>query len=370
MFEFGLLSWFHFYVAACTAVTVSFLSRTRFTRRSLALLAALCIALVAPLARQMLGGAGFVTGSFSVLDQIIEAQSPYELYTNMFGAAGTLSYYTWLLFAAPILAAFFAYRVVREGVPERLYFAVAAAFGLALLLTQFRFYYFGFFALVTGVLLTVDALRTRFRWHGGVTFVASFAALAAALQPALRERLFVFNAPGSAPDYANMLPLYLQLAPLCADEPGVVLASSDDGSPVLFHTECSVIANNFILTAADEKHINEIWRLFLLPPEEIVKQRPDVKYILVRARDFIQFENDAIVLSKDNAVAQQLLTNKDPPPGFDLIKTMMLQVGPGENDRAITARLFRVRSEETAAPDSSTVSSAETAGSSTGGSLQ
>ena len=64
----------------------------------------------------------------------------------MFGPTATASFYSWLVLAAPLLAAFFAYRVLRETVPERLYFALVVAFGLLLLLSQFRLHYFGFFA--------------------------------------------------------------------------------------------------------------------------------------------------------------------------------------------------------------------------------
>lgn len=349
MFEFGLLSWFHFYVALCTVVTTLFFAHTRYTPKHLALFSGLCAALIAPLAPQVMGGAGFLSGSFSILDQIIEVQSPYTLYTKTFGAAATVSYYTWLLMAAPFLAAFFAYRVAVETAAPRLYFAIAATFGLLLLLTQFRLHYFGWFALVIGPLLAVDALRVRFRWHNGITFTVAFAAVALAFQPALRERLFIFYAPGSAPDYASVLPLYLELAPFCAEDPGVVLASSDDGSGVLFHTECSVIANNFILTAADGHHLDELYRLFQLAPEEIVKQRPDIKYVLLRALDFVTVvDENQTELSKDNLVAQQLLTNAPPPPNFELIKTVMLKTGPGDDDVAIFARLYRVQSSNAA----------------------
>jgi len=363
MFDFGLLSWFHFYVAGCTALTVLFFARAHSTPRRLVLLVAVCVALVVPLAPQLLGGAGFLTRSISILDQIVEAQSPYTLYTLTFGPANTLSYYSCLLFAAPLLAAFFAYRIFRETVGCRLYFAVAAAFGLVLLLTQFRLHYYGWFALVTGPLLAVDALRTRFRWHGGVTFAATLAALTLAYRPALHERLLLFHVPGSAPDYASVLPLYLELAPLCAEDPGLVLASSDDGSGVLFHTDCSVIANNFILTAADEKHISEVWRLLSLEPEEIVKQRPDVKYVLLRARDFLTVlgNGEAVELGRDNAVAQQLLTNAEPPPSFQLIKTVMLKVGPAEEDVAVFARLYKIRSHDAAVTVSSTASATASA---------
>ena len=247
----------------------------------------------------------------------------------------------------------------------------AGALGLALLLTQFRFHYYGWFALVTGPLLAVDALRARLRWHRGATFAVTFAAVALAFQPSLRERLFVFNAPGSAPDYASVLPLYLALMPFCAEDPGLVLASSDDGSPLLFHTECSVIANNFILTAADEKHLNEVHRLFQLSAEEILQQRPDVKYVLLRARDFLSFDGRGVQLSKDSTVAQQLLTNRAPPPGYELIKTVVLKVGPSEDDVAIFARLYKIVPHEGVAPVSSATSSAAIAsGAGTVGSLE
>ena len=105
-----------------------------------------------------------------------------------------------------MLLAFYGYRVLREREPVRLYYAVAATFGLALLLDQFRLHYFGFFAMVTGGLLLLDELRARLRWHRGMTFVAAFAAVVLAYQPALRERLFLFHAPGSDPEYGNVLP--------------------------------------------------------------------------------------------------------------------------------------------------------------------
>lgn len=363
MFEFGLLSWFHFYVVVCTAVTTLFFSRTRCSPRMFALLSVLCAVLIAPLAREALGGAGFLTGSFSILNLIIEAQSPYTLYTIVFGPEATLAYYSWLLFAAPVVALFFAYRVIRERGSAPLYFAVAAAFGLALLLMQFRLHYFGFFALVIGPVLAIDTLRMRLRWHGGGTFAGTFAVLTLAFQPALRDRLFLFNPPGGASDYASVLPLYLRLMPLCAEDPGLVLASTDDGSGILFHTDCSVISNNFILTAADEVHINEIGRLLQLDPAEIAKQRPDIKYVMLRARDFLNATKDGVELAKNSPVAQQLLTNRDPPPNFELKDTVMLQVGPGEKDVAIFARLFKIHSSGDAVPVSNKASTAALASS-------
>jgi hypothetical protein len=58
-----------------------------------------------------------------------------------------------------------------------------------------------------------------------------------------------------------------------------------------------------------------------------------------------------VELSKDNAVAQELLTDKEPPQSFELIRTVMLRLDPdGDAPQIIFARLYRVRSPETAVP--------------------
>jgi len=339
MFEFGLLSWFHLYVACATSAAVIFMGLRAYSPRQLVVLGAVCLALAIPLARQVVSGAGFLAGSFSALADIAEVRSPYAMFES-FGFVATISYYSWLLLGAPLLLAYYGYRAWRERTADRLYYAVAAVFGLALLLDQFRLHYFGFFALVTGSLLAVDTLRRRFGWHRGAVFVGAFAAIALAHRPSV-ERLFLFHAPGSEIDYANLVPLYEELGRLCADEPGVVLAHSDDGSPILFHSDCSVISNNFILRAEDERYINEIARLMRLSPAEIRLDRPDVKYLLLRTRDFVVVEDNTVKLAPSNPIAMQLLTNSAPPPGYELVSTVRWRMDDA-GATAIFARLYKI----------------------------
>jgi len=341
MFEFGLLSWFHFYAAACTAAAVVFMAWRPFTRANLAWFIALCTALMIPVSAQIFSGAGFLTGGFSILSRITEARSPYQLFTETWGPVETAGYYSWLLLLAPPLLVYYGLRACREHRPARLYYAVAVTLGLALLLDQFRMHYFGFVGLVTGGLLLVEQLRARREWHRGLTFVLTFAVVALAYQPALRGRLFIVYAPGADAEYASGLAIFEDLGKLCAQDPGVVLASPDDGSPILFHSECSVIANNFILRAEDERHIDEINRLMQLSPDQIRTQRPDVKYVLVRARDFSVLRDGVPYLPAGNAVAKQLLIDETPPPGFALLRTVHTR--PGEHGSSnVYAKLFKV----------------------------
>lgn len=340
LFEFGLLSWFHFYIAICTIAALAFMAWHPFSRGALVGLVMLSALLMAPLGKQLLSGAGFLSASFSILDQVVEARSPYRLFTETFGPTQTASYYGWLLLAAPLLVAWFAYNAARERSAPAIYYATFGAFGVVLLLTQFRLHYFGFFAFVTGMLVVVDRLRSACRWHRGGVFVATLTVTVLAYQPALRERLFLVYAPGGDTEYAAAMPIFHDLGRLCAEDPGVVLANSDDGSPILFHSECSVVANNFILRAEDKRHIDEVDRLMRLAPAEIARQRPDIKYLFVRAKSFSVVQDDTAYLVEDVPIAKQLFLDANPPAGFTLIRTILQS--SDEGPRGMYARLYTI----------------------------
>lgn len=340
MFEFGLHSWFHLYVAGCTAATLCYLTWRPVSRRTVAGLAALCAVLALPLGAQIAGGSSFLTGSFSVLSEVLEVRSPYRMFTETMGPVATAGYYSWLLLLAPVLIVYYGYRLVRDSSPEHVYFAVLVVLGLGLLLAQMRLHYFGYFGLIVGTLLIVDEIGRRRSWHRGLTFTASFGLLVLAFQPALRERLFVAYAPSSDPDYAAAMSLFFDLERLCAEEPGTVLSNTNDGSPILFHTDCSVIANNFILRPEDEAHIAAVRRLMQLAPGEILAERPDIKYLLIRAKDFVaEEEGGSYLLSYP--IAQQLLTDAAPPPGFKLIANVNRKFAD-DAPAVVYARLFKV----------------------------
>jgi hypothetical protein len=341
MFEFGLLSWFHFYIAICTAAAFGFMAWRQFTPGNLAAFAAVCLVLAIPLGTQLGMGAGFLSGEFSILDQIVEVRSPFKMFTDTVGPTETASYYSWLLLLAPVLLVFYGYRILRENRPVRLYYAIAVAFGLALMLEQFRLHAFGFFGLVTGGLLLVDDLRARLRWHHGGTFVVCFAVIVLAYQPALRERLFIVYAPGADPEYASAYSIFLELESLCRDEPGVVLASPDDGSPIVFHSECSVIANNYILRQEDKAHLDEVSRLMSLSTGQIRAERPDIKYLFVRAKDFSRIVGETEQLVAASPIARELFIEETPPPGYSLIRTVRRSADM-EGPSGIYARLFKV----------------------------
>lgn len=338
LFEFALLSWFHVYIAACTTATMGFISLARVSKQRFLILAGLAAALAVPIVAQMQRGAQFFTGELVVLDQIVEARSPFKLFFETFGPVETASHYSWLILLAPLLLIYYAVRLFKEQQNVRLYYAVWVVFGLGLLMTQFRFYYFGMFVLLTGGLLIVDDYRKRYQWNSGTVMAAILCAILILYQPALRQRLFIVYAPGASPEYASARPLYAELTERCAAEPGVVLANNDDGNPVLFHTDCSVIANNFIMRAEDEAKLAELERLMSSSPDAIRRHDPPINYLLVRARDYSRLVNGEETIIDASPIARQLLIDDTPPAGF----TLLGSVARDADGEHVYARLFAV----------------------------
>ena len=325
MFEFGLLSWFHLYVAACTSVVLAFVGWRDFDKKSLLTLIGVCLLLALPLLGQLLHGAAFLSRDITILDGVLEAMSPYTLFFDQFGPLRTVAHYSWLLLLAPILLIYYLWCASRRGPPRDLFFAVMAVFGLAFLLAQFRFNYFGLFSLIVGTLLVAQRLADRFRWPNGLLTVGLLAGVLIAYQPPLRQHLFAVYALGAAPMYERARPLFLDLSARCEQEPGVVLANANDGNYLLFHTECSVISNNFRLTSEDELKIGQIDEMMRLSPEAIRAYQPDVKYLLLRVNDFIVEIDGRIEIDRSAPLARLLVSNSVPPDGFELIQTIRLE---------------------------------------------
>jgi len=338
-FEFGLLSWFHLYAAASTSIVLAFMGWRTYDKKSLLTLAGVCILLALPLMGQLTHGAAFLSRDISMLKDVIEAMSPYTLFFEKFGPLKTVAQYSWLLLLAPPLLVYYLVCIFRRSSRRDLFFAVMTVFGLAFLMTQFRFNYVGLFSLIVGSLLAVQRLSERLNWQRGLVFVGLLASVLIAYQPPLRQHLFAVYALGGAPLYERARPLFLELADRCKQEPGVILAHENDGNYLLFHTECSVISNNFMLTQKDERKIEQIGAMMRLSPDALREYQPNVNYLLLRVQDFIVERDGKIAIDSNAPLGSALLSDSEPPEGYELIRTIWLEQN---GQRVIYAKAFAV----------------------------
>ncbi len=281
-FEYYTLSWFQVYVAACTAVLSVLLARTECNRAGVIKLGLTGIVMLAPILGQMALARDFFTVSVEGMEDISEVQSPLELWRRSSSLAYVLTLYTDLLFLVPVTALLCAWKIWRERDPVRTLFWVASLAGVLLLSMQLRLQYFGSFALYLPWLLLLDDWVRKGSVKPVYAWGACVAVLAIAYSSGIRHYMFEQQAVAGDPYYAITRSLYAPFAQACHEKPGVVLAEPDDGHYIRFHTDCSVIANNFLVTAHQAERTHEERELLKLPAKEVPARAPYVRYVYVR----------------------------------------------------------------------------------------
>ncbi|MDA0679084.1 MAG: hypothetical protein O2880_01985 [Proteobacteria bacterium] len=281
-FEFWTLSWFHLYIVCCSAIGAMFLGVRPFQKLNVTLLIALGAFLVIPLFARIMTGAAFLSGDLILLDQIAEVKSPVVRLQEEDGLYWITSFYSWLVFLTPFLIAIFAWRAWRDTRSVNVYFSIFVVFGLSLMLVQYRLHPFGSWAMIFAAILIAQELSKKYGISTLATTAATLLVLAVAFQPPLKNRLIRLYTPGAAVDYAASRSLFKTFAESCSEIPGVAISYSDDGHYIRYHTDCSVVSNNFLLTPQHDRKIKEVQSMLVLNPEEFLEQVHAVDYIFVR----------------------------------------------------------------------------------------
>jgi hypothetical protein len=345
-FQFQTLSWFQVYIAACTGTLIFLVSRYPARGRALYGIGGIALLMLVPIAGQIVLANDFFMVKIEMMDDISEVQSPLKLALNPGGILYVSSFYTLLFLLAPISLALSLWKAWHERAPERRYFWLASIFGLVLLAAQMRLEYFGSFALFLPLLYVLDewartsAKSPHLIW--GVTTVL----LAAAAVPGFTMRLFEHQVVSGDAYYDVNRDIFPSLSKACTESPGVVLANPNDGHYIRFHSACSVIANNFLVTKQQERKTREENDLLRLPAADLPGKAPFVKYVYVR-RDsmFASTPDGALVLmprgdpnDPDLPLVQELLSTPADklPPAYRLLQ----QNGP---EQTPYSRLFALQ---------------------------
>lgn len=275
-FEFYTLSWFHVYIAACTAAfctALGYLPRrtpTVWLVFVAAALAAVPIVNILGFARE------YMSGELESIRDIVEASSPYQLQEQTRD-------YSWLLWLTAPMVAFNAWLVWKTRDSRIQFFAVAAAFGLVLLQLQFRFHVFGALAMVATPVLALHLAQERWPAHANRIVAAGCIAFLVVMIPT-RRNITTNWTLGGHESYRYVAGAFPVLKKACVANPGIVLSKIDAGHWVRYHSDCSVIGNVFLLTPQHASKALETRALLGLKPEELLAAEQPVRYVLVYHR--------------------------------------------------------------------------------------
>jgi hypothetical protein len=347
-FEFYTLSWFHLYIACGTALTASLLIWLRPTRNTILALGALAVGLLVPLLHEIRLAQSFLTGSLGMLSEIQEMRSPAKLAREE-GLMAATFFYSFLIWLAPITLLLCLLQCWRERHSQRLLFWVSAAMGLGLLFMQMRMHYFGSYAMyLPWLVLLNDYAATRIDVRKR-SFLLATLALLLAYVPQIRHAL-IAPIPNAGDIWLQRLhPIFPALRKACAEDPGVVLADPTAGHYIRYFTDCSVIANNFLLTRQQFEKVDEAMHLFELPAAELPKRAPFVKYVLVRPARLRREANGEYTYSffgdTQPTLPTQLLLQPQQslPPEYRLLDEVKFETRyPDHSETVSYARVYKI----------------------------
>ncbi|MGI9309608.1 MAG: hypothetical protein ACR2P6_10110 [Gammaproteobacteria bacterium] len=350
-FQFSTLSWFHLYIATASAVVTVALAQWRYSAKSSVGLAAVCIALLIPISYQMLGGAAFLSKDIVLLENVSETKSMYEMFVAPAGWRQTAYYYSMFGWFAPLLLIFYTPRLIKEQSPAMIFFCTSTVFGICLLLVQFRLHYFGSFALIIGWLVLAHEQAQQRHIARSSVFAAALVALGVAYYLPIRTQLFYDYPAGMDRRYELVRPLLVDLGKVCELEPGIALANNNDGHYVRFHTDCSVIANNFIMTPQHEEKIYELYSYMDMTPEQLLEADTDIRYIFVQLGHLYKVDDDGEtvpttlkeIFNGNSLLFSMLALRSDLPPRYRIWNEMRLT---GEERNVVHARILEILPEE------------------------
>jgi hypothetical protein len=348
-FEYFYLSWFHLYVACGTAVFSILFSRLGRRTVDIAILIGTGIVLLVPLTYQIVAAESFLTGKILRLDSIAEMKSPLRFLAES-GVGYMSRRYSLLFWLLPLSYVLCVFKVWQERRSHRLYYWVSAVLGASLLMLQFRLHYFGTFALCIPLLVVVLELAAKWEPARRYAMLSAASVVLAMFIPPMRYQLLGPMVPANDPSFINLYRSLQVLADSCRSDPGVVLADNDIGHYIRYFTDCSVIADNFLLTQQHESKIREMERLFVMHAAELPQAAPFVKYVFIRPL-LVRLTGQGVTYmayggGENNLIADLLLRpfgtpSIAPPSAFELVYSTA--VVDTENIEVPYLALYKIR---------------------------
>lgn len=343
-FEYYTLSWFHLYVACGTAILTMLATLPPRTTRSLLIFGGAGVLLLIPLVHQIFAVQPFLAGTGLRLGDIYEMRSLRRQILDQNGFRFVSSIYSMFVWLIPATLALCGYKAWHERRSGRLFFWLSALGGLLLLIAQYRLQYFGSFALYLPWIVLTHDIATRWPNRGKQTMLIATLCFSLLYYFPLRYQLGGAWLAANDSSFSTLRPLLTSLKRECAKKSGVVLADNDVGHYIRYYTDCSVIANNFLLTQQQFQKIEEMDRLMSLHASELPEAAPYVDYVLIRPISIVRLNAEIFTYMSYSPKSSKLVVDLLLEPLADVDKrfTFLDQVTLPESNDIPYARLYRI----------------------------
>jgi hypothetical protein len=345
-FEFYTLSWFHFYIAACVGVFSILLAMIERNTRSVVIVLLGAAVAVLPIIDTLAFAGEFISGELDSIRKISEARSPYAVPDS----TRSISWLLW--FTGPMLL-LNVWWIFRRKDPVLQFVAIASAMGLALMQAQYRFSVFGDVPMLLTPVLAAHLLCESRPELRRIALAASCVLFAVAFYPTLVNWQMRW-ALGGTNAYSNVRSIFPVLETSCAKRPGIVLSDIDTGHWVRYHSQCSVVANVFLLTPQHYAKAIENSRLLARSPAELLTAKPEVRYVfahhsfaITRDENGVETPNLDEMRLRMQPVERDLLG-----PEADIPSQFKLRREVRTSDGQIYARLYEIERDAMSDPTS------------------
>jgi hypothetical protein len=343
-FEYFTLSWFHLYVACGTAIVAMITTLSPQSMRSKLILAGAGLLLMTPLVHQIAAVQPFLTGTGLRLSDIYEMRSLRRQIEDANGfrvVSGVYSMFVWLL---PFTLALCVYKGWQERRSGRLFFWLSCAGGLLLLTAQYRLQYFGSFALYLPWIVVVQDVVARWPERRKLIMLSATLCFSLLYYFPLRYQLAAPWLAANDSAFSTLRPILDTLRQHCKKDPGVVFADNDAGHYIRYYTDCSVIANNFLLTKQHFDKIEDMDRLMSLRASEFLGAAPYVDYVLIRPVNIVRLDSDKFTYISYSPKSSKLVVDLllEPVQDIDRRFAILDEVALPDSNNIPYARLFRI----------------------------
>jgi asparagine N-glycosylation enzyme membrane subunit Stt3 len=344
VFSYLELSWFQLYVAAVCAAYIVWIAHAGPSRRNLVLMATVGVAVLVAALVPIESGLRFASGRSDSIRNVVEAISPYSAVSRL-GPGRSTRLFTWMMWFSLPAMVLCVWWAIRSSKPGLVVFAAISTVLLLLMQSQVRFDNLGMMSLVITLPMAAEELAARRHDLAKVARLGIVLLVCVCFLPTkgIYATLWL---PGDSYSYGAVRQNIKLLARNCATKPGVVLAPLDAGHWIRYHTDCSVIANAFVLSPLQVAKVQELHELLQLSPEQLRASRPDVLYVLAYMdvgsamasgmMEPTEADIQAVLPDMPKLMGDLLRTDRPLPEGYKLLSAAQTRKG------GIYARVFEI----------------------------